>query len=144
MMRQLIRYGVVGIASNGVLYALYLVMTRYGIGPKLAMTIAYGAGVVQTFAFNRRWTFEHRGAVGSAFSRYVATYAIGYGTNLVALVMLVDHAGLPHRWVQAAMIVCIAALVFLLQKFWVFHVPPRNVLAPTDRFAPFDERTPES
>lgn len=123
---QLVRFGIVGVVSNGALFVLYLVMTRYGIGPKIAMSIAYGIGVAQTFLFNRRWTFRHRGSASAAFVRYCATYGIGYLTNLVTLVILVDLAGWRHQWVQGATILCIAVLVFLLQKYWVFR-PARAV-----------------
>lgn len=118
---QLLRFGIVGLASNGVLYVLYLFLTAQGIGPKWAMSIAYAIGVAQTFLFNRRWTFRHRGAVSAAFVRYCATYGIGYLVNLMALVALVDGLGWPHEGVQGAMILCIAILVFVLQKFWVFR-----------------------
>lgn len=118
---QLLRFGVVGLASNGILYVLYLFMTMQGLGPKLAMSIAYGIGVAQTFLFNRRWTFRHDGSLSAAFVRYCATYGIGYLANLTALVVLVDGLGWPHEWTQGAMILCIAALVFVLQKFWVFR-----------------------
>ena len=133
MLRQVVRYGVVGIASNGLLYVLYLAMTHYGLGHKLAMTVAYVIGVAQTFAFNRRWTFDHQGRLGASFVRYVASYGIGYFVNLLALAALVDHLELPHEWVQGAMILCIAGLVFLLQKYWVFHTQVGSTLeASTD------------
>jgi putative flippase GtrA len=120
-LRQLVRFGIVGLVSNGLLFLLYLAMTHGGIGPKLAMTIAYATGLAQTFFFNRRWTFEHRGGAGAALVRYVATYGVGYALNLAALALLVDRAGLPHAPVQGVMILCIAVQVFLMQKFWVFR-----------------------
>lgn len=119
--QQFVRYAVVGLVSNGVLYGLYLVMTQLGIGHKLAATIAYAASVLQTFGFNRAWSFHDRGLVGPAFARYVATYAFGYVVNMAVLMMLVDRAGLRHELVQAATIVLLAVMLFLLQKFWVFR-----------------------
>lgn len=133
LLRQLVRYGVVGIASNGVLYLLYLLLTQQGMGHKLAMSTVFVIGVLQTFVFNRRWTFEHGGGIGGPFARYAASYAIAYGANLAALAVLVDGAGLPHQGVQAAMILCNAALLFLLQKYWVFRtVPVAASAAPID------------
>lgn len=118
---QLVRFGIVGLVSNGLLFVFYLALTHAGMGPKLAMTIAYVTGLAQTFVFNRRWTFEHRGAASAALVRYVATYGVGYVLNLIALTLLVDRAGLPHAPVQGATILCVAAQVFLMQKFWVFR-----------------------
>ncbi len=117
---QLARYVVVGIASNGVLYIAYLMFTQFGMGPKLAMTLLYALGVIQTFFFNKRWSFRHGGAHGPAFVRYCASYALGYGVNLAALWVLVDRLVYPHQIVQGIMILALALMLFLLQKFWVF------------------------
>lgn len=115
------RFAVVGIVSNAALFIVYLLVTRMGMGHKLAATLAYGLGVLQTFVFNRGWSFKHEGAAGPALGRYFAAYGAGYLLNMVALFVFVDSAGLPHQWVQGIVIVVLAALLFVLQKFWVFR-----------------------
>ena len=39
--RQLLSFGVVGLVSNAVTYALYLALTSLGIGHKTAMTLVF-------------------------------------------------------------------------------------------------------
>lgn len=117
---QALRYGIVGLLSNAVGYCLYLLLTNAGMGHKLAMTLLYVVGTLQTFVFNKNWSFKYKQNDRTALLRYLATYALGYVVNLIALVTLVDRAHLPHAIVQAAMIFVIALLVFVLQKFWVF------------------------
>jgi putative flippase GtrA len=117
---QLFRYVTVGLLSNGVAFALYLVITTAGVGPKVAMSIVYLLGVAQTFIFNRRWSFGHRGTQGPAFVRYCLAYAAGYALNVIVLVVLVDRLGWPHQFVQGAMIPTLAVVLFLAQKLWVF------------------------
>lgn len=123
---QLMRYGIVGVASNAVLYLLYLLFTRLGLAPVVAMTVTFAMGVAQTFVFNKRWTFEHRERSRAAFIRYVLTYALGYVVNLLLLFVLVGQWHWPHQWVQAGAILAIAVMIFLLQRHWVFatNVPP--------------------
>ena len=118
---QFLRYALVGLTSNVLLYVAYLVLTRLGAEPKLAMTVLYLAGVVQTFLVNKRWSFRHGGLHGPAFLRYCAAYALGYVVNFVSLLMLVDRLGWPHQVVQGVMIVLLALMLFALQKFWVFR-----------------------
>lgn len=118
---QLIRYGIVGVASNAVGYLLYLAITAAGLEHKLAMTLLYAVGVAQTFIFNKRWSFRHAGAHATAFVRYCIAYASGYFVNLAALFILVDRLGYPHQLVQGVMILALAAMLFMLQKFWVFR-----------------------
>lgn len=117
---QFFRYGIVGLASNALLYISYLLLTAMGLEHKLAMTLLYVFGVFQTFVFNRRWTFNHTGAAHWALIRYISAYVFGYVLNLLVLMILVDRWGLPHQWVQGGAILLIALLLFLLQKYWVF------------------------
>jgi putative flippase GtrA len=119
---QALRFGVVGLASNAVLYGVYLGMTTVGMGPKLAMSLVYAIGVAQTFLFNKRWTFGHVGRFDAALVRYILLYAGGYFANLLVLAWLVDGYGYPHQIVQGVMILTLAACFFILQKFWVFKV----------------------
>ena len=118
---QFMRYATVGLASNLVLYLAYLALTAAGIESKLAMTLLYVLGVVQTFAFNKRWSFRHGGMRGLAFARYCVSYALGYLLNLGALLLFVDRLGYLHQVVQGVMILALAILLFLLQKYWVFR-----------------------
>lgn len=126
---QLTRYGVVGLLSNTVGYLLYLAFTAAGMGPKLAMSLLYAMGVVQTFFFNKRWSFRHGGAHGPAFVRYCMTYAIGYLINLGMLYSLVDRLHYPHWAVQGVMILLISLLLFLMQKYWVFKAETHEEVA---------------
>ena len=118
---QFVRYAIVGLASNAIGYVLYLALTRLGFGPKLAMSLLYGIGVLQTFLFNKRWTFGHRGAHRVVFFRYCVAYGLGYLINFAVLLVLVDQRGYPHEVVQGVMILSLAVMLFLLQKYWVFH-----------------------
>ena len=101
-------------------------LTSLGMGHKLAATLAYAIGVLQTFFFNRSWSFRDAGAPGPAFVRYVAIYAFGYLFNMAALVVFVDRAGYQHQLVQGAIILILAGALFLLQKFWVFRDKSRG------------------
>ncbi len=127
--RQFVRYAIVGLSSNAVLYLIYLVVTSFGIGHKTAMTLLYPVGILQTFLINRRWTFNHTGRVPVSFFRYVVSYVIGYLINLAALYVLVDAFGLPHQAVQGVLIFVVAGAIFMLQKFWVFSKEKRPAMA---------------
>ncbi len=121
--KQFVRYAIVGLASNGVIYLLYLVLTWLGIGPKMAMTWLYILGVLQTFLFNKNWSFHFSGKADSAFVRYASVYALGYVINYLVLMVFVDQMGLPHQWIMACLIIFMAIFFFVLQKFWIFHQP---------------------
>ena len=119
---QFLRYSVVGLVSNGIGFVLYLLLTTIGFGPKISISFLYVVGVLQTFVFNKKWTFSHQGQLNGTFIRYILIYAAGYFINLGALVIFVDRFGYLHQWVQGAMIPLVAVFLFLMQKIWVFRV----------------------
>lgn len=119
--REAVRFGIVGLVSNVALYLLYVLFTAHGVGHKVAMTLLFTFGTIQTFYFNKRWTFSYRGFEKSVFTKYVVIYGIAYTTNLVGLVVLVDYLRFTHEIVQGIMIIAIAILLFLIQKHWVFR-----------------------
>jgi putative flippase GtrA len=126
--KQFIRYVVVGLASNAVIYVVYLVLTRLGMGPKFAMSLLYCMGVFQTFVFNKRWSFRFQGVATIALVRYAIVYAVGYVIQFAALMLLVDQMALPHQWVMGALILLMAMFIFIAQKFWVFRQASGPVL----------------
>jgi len=119
--RQFIRYALVGLASNAVLFVIYLLMAWLGTSPKMAMTLVYLVGVAQTFVFNKGWTFAHSGPSEQALWRYVALYAIGYVVNWWLIEALVYRLGWPHQAVMGGLIVLMALFFFVGLKFWVFR-----------------------
>jgi putative flippase GtrA len=120
-MRQLIRYGLVGLASNAAIYIVYLILTFLGVEPKTAMTLVYIMGGFIGFMGNRNWTFAHRGGASSAAFRYMLAHLCGYSLNFLILFTFVDRLGYAHQWVQAAAILIVAGFLFTLFKYFVFR-----------------------
>jgi putative flippase GtrA len=118
---QLSRYVVIGVVSNVVLYTMYLGLTGIGGEPKIVMSALYLIGALQTFLVNRDWTFRYRSSTLRALVRYFIVYGLGYAVNLAMLILLAGMAGWNHRVVQAAAVLCVAALVFAMHRCWVFR-----------------------
>jgi len=121
--RQVSRWLIVGLASNGLMYLAYLALTRALLDPMTAMTVVYCGGVLLGFVGHRKWSFEYSGRVDVALIRYVGVYAIGYVINLVGLAIGFSALGIRHEFVQAAMIVIVAVFMFLMQRHFVFLQP---------------------
>lgn len=129
-MAQLLRFGVVGVAVNLALYAVYLELVSAGLGAKTAMSVVYASGVVLSYLLNRRWTFGRRAGPRDDVRRHAVVCLAGYLLNLGTLSVFVDLMGLAHQFVQAVMVFVVAALTFGSQKVWVFRVPHRASQTP--------------
>ena len=126
-MRQLVRYGLVGVVSNVTIYFVYLFITYIGVEPKTAMTLVYIIGASLGFIGNRKWTFDHRGKSSSASLRYVLAHLFGYLLNFLILFTFVDRLGYFHQLVQALAIIIVAAFLFIVFKYYVFPSAPEKI-----------------
>jgi putative flippase GtrA len=120
-MKQLIRYGLVGMASNTTIYSVYLIITYLGAEPKTAMTFVYIIGASIGFIGNRKWTFTHHGNLRSVILRYGTSHLFGYLLNLLIFFIFVDHLGLAHQWIQGVAIIIVAGYLFIVFKYFVFR-----------------------
>jgi putative flippase GtrA len=125
-MRQLVRYGLVGAASNALLYGIYLLITYFGVEPKRAMTILYIVGALMGFFGHRKWTFTHQGALLGSGARYFIAHSLGYLLNFLLLLIFVDKLGYSHQWVQAIAIFVVAGFLFVVFRYFVFPKPQSN------------------
>ncbi|MBV5350283.1 GtrA family protein [bacterium] len=117
---QSFRFAVVGLVSNAVLYLLYIILTWINLQPSAAVSLVFIVGALQTFTFNKAWTFSQRGTGARYIARYLTVYLGAYLTNIAALYVFVDRLACPHQLVQAGAVIVIGVLLFLVQRYWVF------------------------
>lgn len=125
-LHSLLRYGLVGLASNLVGYLVYLALTGQGVAPKLAMTLLYFLSCGIGFIGNRQWTFGHRGNVLRSALGFFAAHSMGYLLNLSILIVFVDFLGYSHKYVQAVAIFVVAAFLYGAFRFFVFPRQPNG------------------
>ena len=116
----------VGLVSNVVLYLFYILLTSAGLHPPVAVSIVFATGALQTFIFNRNWTFSGGGDRSKHLTRYLTAYVSAYMLNILTLYIFVDQMNFSHRWVQAVAVIVIGALLFVGQRYWVFSSNERQ------------------
>lgn len=121
-MQQFARFAVVGLTTNLILYGAYLALTYSTYSPKTAMTMVYVAGVLLGFLGNRYWAFRSASHSNFSIIRYFAAYAFGYIVNLAGLHLGASVLNIPHEWVQGFMVIIVAVIMFILQKYFVFAI----------------------
>lgn len=119
--RQIFRYGIVGLISNCIGYLLYLCMTYFISAPKITMTLLYVVGAAMGFFGNRKITFTHKGSLIYSGKRYLLVHLGGYLINFTILATFVDKLGYAHQIVQACAILIVAVYLFFALKFFVFR-----------------------
>jgi len=119
-LKQVIRYGFVGLTTNLLGYLIYLLVTWVWLEPKMAVTVLYPVGVTMSYFGHARYSFSYQGRHLSAVSRFIVAHLIGYLVNLSLLYIFVDGFQIPHQFVQASAIFVVAGVLFLLFRYFVF------------------------
>lgn len=117
---QLVKYGVVGVATNLIGYLVYLAITYMGAGPKITMSFLYAIGIVISFVANRSWSFTDNRGLSDSAKLYLVTYIIGYLINLSIMFVFIDIYGFKHYFVQLAATFVMPFYYFILLKLFVF------------------------
>jgi putative flippase GtrA len=118
--RQLVRFLLVGASNTAITLAVYALLVRGGTPAVVASVAGSGAGAVNGFVLNGRWTFrsDRRGA--GAAARYALVLALGLGINASGVALAVDVARLSKMAGEVAALPPMTATTFLLSRAWVF------------------------
>ncbi len=122
---QVLKFLAVGVLNTGVDAILYLALTRWlGLAalPALAKGVSYSAGVVNSFYWNRTWTFRasNAGNLGTFVAFALANLA-ALGLNAGVMHLVLNVVGLPEAVAFVAATGVTFAWNFGLSKFVVFR-----------------------
>ena len=137
---QVVRFGVVGVASTAAYALLYLVAQQVMPAQAANFVSLLVTAVVNTAA-NRRFTFGVRGASGVARHQLQGLMVFVLAWVLTSGSLVVLHAAAPAAGAQAELLVLTAAnlvatvLRFVLLRVWVFRSEATHVTP-----GPADER----
>jgi putative flippase GtrA len=116
---SVVRFGVVGVSNTalgfGVFWSAHHLMPAMG-----AQCLSYAVGMLWSYYWNRRWTFQSQGRVASEAFRFF-TSQIGFmllSSGLLGL--FVDRMHFPSGPTWLATMVLITVLNFLVSRFWSF------------------------
>ena len=116
----LLRYGVVGVAQNGVADAVSLLLIWLGLKAWQTTVIIYPIATVISLAANRSWSFGDRARRGATIHRYVFLYVALYPAAM-ALNWVQEHADVPSWLASLITILAGAMAMFLALNYWVFR-----------------------
>jgi putative flippase GtrA len=130
---QFVKFGIVGISNTLLTLAVYTLLLKvFGIWYLAASAIGFGAGTVNSFLLNRRWTF--RGHVGDAFTpvRWTIVQVCGLGLNEGLLFLLVHDASLDKLLAQIVATAVVTVSTFAANRAWTFRTPSHVAVADSD------------
>ncbi|MDE8651510.1 GtrA family protein [Novosphingobium album (ex Liu et al. 2023)] len=120
-MRQLIRFGAVGLVNTLVGLAVIMGLIALGAGDYAANLYGYLVGLALSFVLNRSWTFGVRGAVHWAeVARFLGAVAIAYGLSLAVLTLMRGWGFRESLVGQGAAMITYSGCLLVLSRGFVF------------------------
>jgi putative flippase GtrA len=124
---QAVRFGMVGVLNTGVDLGSYWILTRliplFFNNHVLAKAISYTLGVINSYLWNRSFTFRSQVRSPKRFVLFfvINLLAVGINSGMMALALNVYHA---PEWVGLVMATLITMTFnFITSKFVVFRSP---------------------
>lgn len=120
---QFLRFCLIGGLNTAIQYVVFLLLFRLlGVPMVLSSAIGYVAGILNSYALNRRLTFQvrHRWSVGE-FTRFVVINLVAMGANLGLLKLLVARFGMLPELAQIVAIGGSLVVNFAGNKWWTFR-----------------------
>lgn len=125
LLRQLVKYGVVGVSNSALTYVVYLIcLNLLGIQYETASVIGYCIGGLNGYVINRRWTFAAADiSHGRAAWRYALVVLLALIVNLFLLHAAVSWLHIEKNLAQAIVIPFVFLATFLPNRTWSFGQP---------------------
>ena len=119
MPREFVRFLIVGVANTLISLVVYRALLALGVWYVVAAPIAWGAGVVNGYVFNRRWTFRARDT-RRARVLYALFGAAGAAAASLFVFLFVRGAGIGRFEAYLVATPLITVSTFLANRYWTF------------------------
>ena len=118
---QFVRFGIVGI-SNTLLTALmiWILLKVLHYSDYFSNIVGYIVGLVNSFIWNRKWTFDSKTKVTDTLYKFILTFGVSYLFQLGNLYILLRYTSIDSYISQLLSIVVYTGINFVLNKIYTF------------------------
>ena len=118
--RELFKYGITGIILNLSGYLTYIILTSYGIDPKLTVILIAPIFIFFTFIIQKNYIFYSKKKSFLIAINYLVLCVIGNLINIFFLYVFVDLLSFPHQIIQFLSMIIIGLMFYLCLKYYIF------------------------
>jgi putative flippase GtrA len=117
---RLVRFGIVGAGNTLVTLAVFAALGALGLDAAVAAAIAFAAGAVNSFLWNRGWTFRDLAPAPRAWLRFAALQGLGSVVSAAGVGAL-HRAGWGRMSAECAILPGVTLALYCLQRLLVFR-----------------------
>ncbi len=121
-MRQLLRFGIIGLVAMTLHGSVVLLLVPYGLKPLVANVFGFLAAVQLSYYGHRHWSFSathvpHR--IGMV--KFIGVAMLGFAINESLYAWLLQDTSWSYETALPVALVTTAGGTFVLSRFWVFR-----------------------
>ncbi|OWP28286.1 sugar translocase [Porphyromonas gingivalis] len=119
---QLIKYGIVGVSNTLIsMIVIFLLLKIAGMKDGPANLIGYIAGLINSFIWNRKWTFRSRTSWRQTFVPFIIMFVICYALQYGLLMWLNEYSTSYDKYYNHLIGMAFFTIInFLANKFITF------------------------
>jgi len=119
--RQLFKYSIVGIFNTAIgLTVIYFFFNVLSFNYIIANIIGYACGLVNSFVWNKNWTFKSSQHYSKEIVPFLIVFGISYAANLLAVIISVEFIKIHPNIAQILGIAAYSSTNFLINRYWTF------------------------
>lgn len=116
-----IKFGLVGVLNTAIDFAVFALLTFFGLPYLISQCISYGCGVLNSYIVNRSWTFQQENkADRREFGKFVFVNVLTLAITSALLAAFYQGLGLPLLAGKLAATILGVLVNFAGSRFWVF------------------------
>lgn len=127
--RQFVKFVLVGGMTTAINFLIYgILLLVFDVHYLPAATIAFILATLNSYTFNRKWTFRAGAHRNERLAKFVVVQLIGLGINLAMLAFLVEHVSIgSFRFEDHKLMAQVISNGFVVlsnytgNKFWTFR-----------------------
>lgn len=121
IIKQAIKYGLVGVVNTLITAAVIWVMMKiFGASDVLSNITGYIAGLINSFIWNKKWTFESSVSWVSGAVKFGVVFIVCYLLQLGVLLYLNKTLTIDTYYNQLIAMVFYTVINFVMNKFYTF------------------------
>jgi len=120
--RQFVKFGIVGVSSTIIDWGIFYLLNYYlGIYYLIAKVLSFAVSVINSYIWNRRWTFRSDNPNKlSEFGKFMLVAVVGLVLNTYIMFLAVEKLHLQYIFGLILATAVVMFWNFLINKFWTF------------------------
>ncbi|PWW36765.1 MULTISPECIES: GtrA family protein [Paenibacillus] len=117
------KFGIVGVLNTAVDAMVFTLLAAAGAPALIAQVFSYSCGIVNSYWWNGRWTFQDAGRLGkkNEIMRFVITNLVVLA--LSSLILYICNSTLGWSVVMSKILATLSGMVinYIASRYWVFR-----------------------